>query len=259
MEKERQDITCRWLPERRRWNRASSLGCQPDVNDVNTVVYPSAMPVKRKAGPKRKSRPKRKPGAYHHGDLQRALVDAALDMIREEGVPAFTLRNVGARVGVSRTALYRHFDDKAALLARVASDGFRRLHAALAQAVATASQEHADPLPPMAAAYVHFAAGNPSHYQTMFGGFLTDWSRYPDLVEHGDAAFNLLADTIRGEQERGRIGPGDPTELAEITWSLCHGIATLGLARHLARTPTTVEELAVLGCRFLHEGMRDGG
>ena len=108
----------------------------------------------------------------------------------------------------------------------------------------------------MAAAYVHFAAANPSHYETMFGGFLTDWSRYPDLIEHGNAAFDILADTIRGEQERGRIGPGDPIELAEITWSLSHGIATLGMAQHLARTPTSVEELAVLGCRFLENGMR---
>ena len=190
------------------------------------------MPVKRKTGPKRKAHAKRnpKPGAYHHGDLERALVDAAVDMIRKEGVPAFTLRSVGARVGVSRTALYRHFDDKAALLARVAAEGFRRLHAALARAVAAASQQQADPLPAMAAAYLHFAAGNPSHYQTMFGGFLTDWSRYPDLVEQGNAAFDILADTIRGEQERGRIAPGDPIELAEITWALSHGIATLGLA-----------------------------
>ncbi|HTL90861.1 MAG TPA: TetR-like C-terminal domain-containing protein, partial [Steroidobacteraceae bacterium] len=148
------------------------------------------------------------------------------------------------------------FDDKAALLARVASEGFRRLHAALAMAIATASKRGADPLPAMAAAYVHFAADNPSHYQTMFGGFLTDWSEYPDLITHGDAAFNILVDAIRGEQERGKIGPGDPIELAEITWSLSHGIATLGMARHLARTPTSIEELAVLGCRFLEDGMR---
>ena len=90
----------------------------------------------------------------------------------------------------------------------------------------------------------------------MFGGFLTDWSAYPDLITHGDAAFNILVDTIRSEQERGKIGPGDPIELAEITWSLSHGIATLGMARHLARTSTSIEELAVLGCQFLEDGMR---
>jgi AcrR family transcriptional regulator len=228
------------------------------------VAYRPGMPAKRKAGPNRTTRPKwttkprRKPkkGAYHHGDLERALVDAAVGMIREQGVQAFTLRSVGARVGVSRTAMYRHFDDKAALLARVASEGFRRLHAALAMAIATASQRGTDALQAMAAAYVHFAADNPSHYQTMFGGFLTDWTRSPDLIANADAAFNILVDTIRAEQKRGKIGQHDPIELAEITWSLSHGIATLGMARHLARTSTSIEELAVLGCRFLEDGMR---
>ena len=81
--------------------------------------------------PGRNGRRKR---TYHHGDLERALVDTAVRMIQEEGIQALTLRGVGARLGVSRTALYRHFDDKQALLARVASEGFKRFHEALAAA-----------------------------------------------------------------------------------------------------------------------------
>jgi AcrR family transcriptional regulator len=192
--------------------------------------------------------------AYHHGDLERALVETAVRTIRDEGVHALTLRSVGARVGVSRTALYRHFDGKEALLARVAEEGFRRLHAALTASLAEVPG--ADPLPAMADAYVRFARANPSHYQTMFGGVLTDWSRYPDLVRHADAAFAVLVDTIRDEQQKGRILAADPVALAEITWSMSHGIATLGMARHLERTPTTVEELAVLGSRYLQAGLR---
>src|SRR3954470_24824467 len=114
--------------------------------------------------------------AYHHGDLERALVDTAVRMIQKGGVQALTLRGVGARLGVSRTALYRHFDHKEALLARVASEGFKRFHEALAAAVADAATHHTDPLPAMAAAYVKFATLHPSHYQTMFSGVLTDWS-----------------------------------------------------------------------------------
>jgi AcrR family transcriptional regulator len=198
----------------------------------------------------------RKPrGAYHHGDLERALLEAALRTIREDGVQELTLRGVGARLGVSRTALYRHFEDKTALLAGVAAEGFRLLHEALTRAIAKASVEGADTLQEMARAYVHFALSNQSHYQTMFGGFLTDWSRYPDLIEHAEAAFNVLVDTIRGEQRHGRIVPGNPIELAEITWSLSHGIATLGAARHLERTSIGAEELAVLGSRLLENGL----
>src|SRR4030081_121203 len=99
--------------------------------------------------------------AYHHGDLERALVETAVQMIQDEGVQALTLRGVGARLGVSRTALYRHFDDKEALLARVASEGFKRFHDALSAAVARAEAHHTDPMAAMAAAYAQFARSHP--------------------------------------------------------------------------------------------------
>jgi len=200
-------------------------------------------------------KPRKKRG-YHHGDLERALVATAVETIAREGVQALTLRSVGASVGVSRTALYRHFDDKAALLARVAEEGFRRLHAAMTESLAASAAAGADPLPAMGEAYVRFARANPSHYHTMFGGFLADWGRYPDLVRIADAAFTLLADTIRDEQRRGRVGAGDPIELAEITWAMSHGIATLGMARQLERTATRAEALAVMASRYLVAGMK---
>ena len=63
------------------------------------------------------ARPRRKPrDSYHHGDLRRALLDEALRTIQTDGVNALTLRTIGLRLGVSRTALYRHFTDKRALL-----------------------------------------------------------------------------------------------------------------------------------------------
>jgi AcrR family transcriptional regulator len=187
---------------------------------------------------------------------ERALVETAVRMIEDEGVQALTLRGVGARVGVSRTALYRHFDHKQALLARVASEGFRRFHDALAAAAARADKRRRDPLPAMAAAYLQFARANPSHYQTMFSGVLTDWTDYPELVLHAEAAFNVLLDTIRRQQKQGRIGAADPIELAEITWAMSHGIATLGMAHQLSRTATALDDLAALGCAILARGLR---
>jgi len=194
--------------------------------------------------------------AYHHGDLERALVDTAVRVIQDEGIAALTLRDVGARLGVSRTALYRHFDGKQALLARVAAEGFKRFHEALATAVARAEAAGTDPMKAMAAAYQRFARANPSHYQTMFSGVLTDGRQDPDLQRHGEAAFNVLLNTIRRGQDEGRIRTADPVELAEITWALSHGIATLGMANQLTRTPAALEELAVHGCAVLLRGMQ---
>src|SRR5919106_2570982 len=72
--------------------------------------------------------------SYHHGNLRRALLDEALVTIRDNGIDGLTLREIGARLGVSRTALYRHFADKRALLMAVATEGFRMLHQQLVAA-----------------------------------------------------------------------------------------------------------------------------
>src|SRR5687768_1314674 len=77
---------------------------------------------------------RKRPDHYHHGDLRHALLQAALRTIQQHGVEALTLRAVGQDLGVSRTALYRHFADKSALLAVVAQEGFRMLREALSAA-----------------------------------------------------------------------------------------------------------------------------
>lgn len=195
-------------------------------------------------------------GAYHHGDLERALVDAAARTIRAEGVRGLTLRGVGAAVGVSRTALYRHFEDKSALIARVALEGFRRFHAALEDGIAKAAKTkggkaHGDVIAEMGLAYVRFAAANPSYYDVMFGECVDDWERYPDLQQEAAATFTLLVDTVAAEQARGRFGPGNPVELAEIIWSISHGMVMLSAGKHLNHTDATVEDLIVMSSRML--------
>ena len=198
---------------------------------------------------------KKPKGAYHHRNLERALLDVALHTIREEGMKALTLRGVGARLHVSRTALYRHFESKAALLARVAAEGFRMLHDTQVSAVNRAAADGTDMMQAMASAYVRFALDSPAHYETMFGGVLSDFGRYPELAQHAAAAFSVLVDAVRGEQERGRIVPGDPVALAEICWSLSHGVATLSGAGHLRCTGRASDEFAALACRLLENGL----
>ncbi len=72
----------------------------------------------------------------HHGDLRRAAIDAAVQAIREEGVANLSLRDLARRLGVSHAAPTHHFGDKAGLLSAVASEGYRRLAAALRDAEA---------------------------------------------------------------------------------------------------------------------------
>src|SRR5215470_3431793 len=112
-------------------------------------------------------RPGKKPAKpYHHGDLRRALLDEALRTIQTHGVEHLTLRTVGERLGVSRSALYRHFADKQSLLATVGTEGFRKLRQTLADAWEKHGRGHAG-FNSMGKAYVQFAIKNPSHYRVM--------------------------------------------------------------------------------------------
>ena len=136
-------------------------------------------------------------------------------------------------------------------LARVAAEGFRVLGARLTRVLATPAATRADTLAEMGVAYVRFALENQAHYQTMFGGYLQDWSAYPDLILQAEATFSLLADAVTAEQRQGRMVAGDPVELAEVMWSLTHGIVTLGAAGQLKHSGRPPEALVRLGCAFL--------
>jgi AcrR family transcriptional regulator len=172
-------------------------------------------------------RPKKKPAArYHHGDLRRALLDEALRTIEVYGVSHLTLRTVGERLGVSRSALYRHFTDKQALLASVGGEGFRLLR----QAVVDAWERHGRGragFEAMAAAYVDFAAAHPSHYRVMFGGFIESADTNGDFLADAKAAFQVLVDAIVDQQNTGVIRRDDPELMARFAWALVHGISML--------------------------------
>jgi AcrR family transcriptional regulator len=207
--------------------------------------------VTAKVVPKKKS-------SYHHGDLERALVEAAAEIVRDKGIDALTLRGVGDYLGVSRSALYRHFEDKSALLARLAAVGFRGLSAALNFAQDTAQASGREPLEEMAGAYVRYALSNPSHYRVMFGRAIDNWERYPDLVAEGEAAFSLLLNTVAKSQQEGKIVAGDPLRLSQVIWSIVHGIATLGMdgqLTHKQAKPEELDTLAEYALRCVNQGI----
>ena len=172
-------------------------------------------------------RPKKKrAGQYHHGDLRRAMLEEAVRTIQTHGVETLTLRTVGERLGVSRTALYRHFADKPALLAAVGREGFRLLRLTLTEAW----EQHGrgrEGFDAMGIAYVRFAVDHPSHYRVMFGGFIESCAKDAAFIEEATAAFQVLVDSLLEQQRAGLVRNDDPLLLARMIWSLVHGIAML--------------------------------
>ena len=169
--------------------------------------------------------------SYHHGDLKRALTSAALSLVAEKGPKGFTLTEAARRAGVSAAAPYRHFADKAELLATVAEQGFVELHAELAAAADNAS-EPKERVIELGRVYVRWAITHPDHYRVMFGAE-TAKTGHPTLAAAGDRAFGDLLDAIKQCQDAGILDGQDPREIAAPLWSLVHGVASLAIGGEL--------------------------
>jgi AcrR family transcriptional regulator len=166
---------------------------------------------------------------YHHGNLRAALIEAGLELIAEKGVRAFTLREIGARVGVSRMAAYRHFTDKAKLLGAMREAGFAKFAAALEEGRDQAGRGFAARMHAMGVAYVQFAREYPAYFEVMFGGAQDVAGESEEKCAAEERAFLVLQQAIADGQARGETRAGDSRLMACAAWSLVHGIGALRL------------------------------
>ena len=165
---------------------------------------------------------------YHHGNLRQALLDAALALIEAGEEQGVSLRTVAARAGVSNAAPYRHFKDREALMAAVATIGFERLLQSLRRARESAG-EGAELLA-MATAYLAFASKNIGLYRVMFTeNHLA--IRFDDgLARNSAAAFQELEDMV-GARLPATSGEGEAKRVATAIWAGLHGTALLASGR----------------------------
>ena len=198
--------------------------------------------------------PKRHPArSYHHGDLKAALVEAAAEILRKEGLEALTLRAVARKAGVSQAAPYRHFADRRALMAAVAEVGFQRLQQAMMQAMQSAEGRLG--LKGVALAYIRFALDNPAEYRLMFGPEVAKTDDLPELQETGRGVLGFVAAGMSQLQQAGLIGPGDPNLMAAATWATLHGLSMLILDRQTEGVAPDMNALVEEATRIMMFGM----
>lgn len=166
--------------------------------------------------------------AYHHGDLRRAVLDAALDVIAAGGPGAISLRDLARRAGVSHAAPAHHFRDKAGLLTAIAIEGNEMLADSLAEALA----EDRTGLIDLGVRYVRFALNHPAHFEVMYRPDLYHRDA-PELVAARERTGRLLRETVRAVPEEAR---GPDASLAQLAaWSAAHGFANLVRGGNLER------------------------
>src|SRR4029453_428275 len=167
---------------------------------------------------------------YHHGDLRRAIVKAALEILRETQSLEFSLRELARQAGVRPNAPYKHFADKRELLAGVSAAGFEMLTKRMAREIAGLGNAR-EQLLAMLRAYIDHGVENPALYSLMFGGYLS-------APDHGRRAIELA--------------------VAEKTKALLAGVIIAGgLGRAIPHTPRNERKIAsaILACWSLVHGL----
>jgi AcrR family transcriptional regulator len=190
---------------------------------------------------------------YHHGNLRPVLVDTAVELARSTGPDGVVLREVARRAGVSHNAAYRHFEDRAALLAEVAD----RAMAALEDAMRTRAdavtiddpvQRAVRRLGETGRAYVEFALAEPGLFAVAFTSPETVAAhRDPDALTGPYSFLNSVLDDL---VDVGTVTPEHRQGADAACWAMVHGFAELHVHGPLRGVPPDARDEmleAVLG------------
>jgi AcrR family transcriptional regulator len=203
-----------------------------------------AMPADAKPSPKRKpalkrppaSRPSPQPKPYHHGDLRRGLIEAAIQLAEEGGAGAVSVREAARRAGVSAGAPFRHFESRDALMTAVAEEAQRRFRAEIDAALAEAPPD--DPLArfrKLGLAYLRWAMRNPAHFEIISSGRYFDHDQAAELSRDNAELIGLTGRLLAEAFAAGQLRSVDLKQVQLAGRALVYGFARMNIDGHLPR------------------------
>lgn len=199
---------------------------------------------------------------YHHGNLRKALMEKALEIIKEEGVAGLSLRKAARKVGVSHAAPAHHFGDLTGLLAAVSKEGFGLLLHQLDRV-----QKEGDDADPMerlkrvCLCYINFALEHTCYFKVMYNSKLTENSARHELEQGNRKVRRRLADCIRNCQKYGFVKTGNPIHMGIFVWTTIHGYAMLSIDGQMFsdNLPATDNGTAAMVIGMISAGLQECG
>ncbi len=191
--------------------------------------------------------------AYHHGNLRRTLLDAALALFAERGAFDFTLRELARAAGVTHNAPYRHFAGKAELLEALRGEGFTALAASARAALGSAGDDPRRRVRALGDAYLRFAIAEPHRFRLMLHNPLESAE---DPVAGQGTAFAVLRETLEEARQGGVVRRDlSARELALSAWALVHGLSSLMVAGQIPADDARVKRYGKLLETIFFEGV----
>jgi AcrR family transcriptional regulator len=180
-------------------------------------------------------------------------------LVAQRGVEGFSLREAARAVGVSPAAAYRHFEDKDALLAALAADGFVRLAAVMEKAIKRIEAAPGTPAHAVQAfgavglSYVEFAVQRPSQFRVMFGPWCAHSEELSSLETPGGRdPYDILVAALDALVASGAVRPEARAGTEIVAWSGVHGLASLIVEGPLELSKETrAQSVALLGRTLL--------
>jgi len=182
-------------------------------------------------------------GSYHHGDLRAAAVAAGMEKIERQDHPNLGLRALARDLGVSATALYRHFPNKDALLDALALEALNRLGINQAKAAMKAGGGK-DAFLEVGVTYVEWAVQNPAFTRLIYNRVGKVDLKDGDPDEMGEAFRQLKAGIAAMMPET--MSDDERTAAALHAWSLVHGLAMLILDGQVEYDPEMVRRVVLM-------------
>ncbi len=185
--------------------------------------------------------------AYHHGNLRKSLLEAAIQLLADKGINGLSLREVARQLGVGHAAPYRHFRSKQVLIESIAAVGYRTLAKGCRLAEKKYPDDPRQQLTDAGLRYLMYAAENPEIANIMFGGGLSLDNASEELSSAADEALNSLIKVIVNGQKAGIYGDTEYFDLTLAAWAMVHGLSMLVVSGMLSEVATSRKKIRQLG------------
>jgi len=165
---------------------------------------------------------------YHHGNLKEEFLTIAFEFIHKEDVDKLTLKVLSDATGTSRSAIYRHFSSKDALMEEIIRRGFEEFDAITSPILLDQNEPLVDRFYHTSKVYVDWAKENPNLYRLLFGRkYAYIREEILSIKEESCDAFGALKKAVEEGQAKGILKKEDSLRQSVVIWASLHGLSSL--------------------------------